>query len=94
MRVAKLGVKLFTYDEQDGSSTNEVAFEAIFYYPPSCVDVQSGQDLVRMASALHHVNASKEAAYIVQNKNLSRRIDSTSESDAGLLTTAESERNQ
>ena len=86
--------KLFAYDEQDGPSTNEVTFEAIFYYPPSCVDVQSSQNLLHMASALHDVNAAKEEAYIVQNKNLSRRIDSTSESDAGFLTTAESGRDQ
>ncbi len=40
------------------------------------------------ASALHHQNNAKEAAYIIQDKDLSRRIDSTSEGNAGLLTTA------
>jgi hypothetical protein len=71
MRVVKLEVNLFTYDEQDGSSTNEVTFEALFYYPSSCVDIQSSQDLARTTSALHHKNTVQEATYIIQDKNLS-----------------------
>jgi hypothetical protein len=87
-KVDKLGVELFTYDKQDGSSTNQVTFEALLYYPSGGVDIQSSEDLMRTAeSAPHHKNTVKEVAYVIQNKDLSRRIDSTSESDTGLLTT-------
>jgi hypothetical protein len=53
-------VKVFTYDEQDGSSSNEVTFKALVYYPSGCVDIQSGQDLGRGASAPHHRKTAKE----------------------------------
>jgi hypothetical protein len=49
--VDKLGVKLFTYDKQDGSSTNQFTFEALLYYPPGGVDIQSSEDLMRTAAS-------------------------------------------
>jgi hypothetical protein len=47
LKVDKIGVKLFTYDKQDGSSTNQVTFEALLYYPSGGVDIQSSEDLMR-----------------------------------------------
>jgi hypothetical protein len=86
-KVDKLGVKLFTYDKQDGSSTNQVTFEALLYYPSGSVNIQSSEDLMRTAASAQDQNTVKKVAYVIQNKDLSRRIDSTSESDTGLLTT-------
>ncbi len=51
-KVAKLGIRLFTYDEQDGSSTNKVTFEALLYNPSCGVNVQSSQDLMRTVSGV------------------------------------------
>jgi hypothetical protein len=91
LEVDKLGVRQLTYDKQDGSSTNQVTSEALVYYPSGGVDIQSSEDLMRTAASApppDHQNTGKEAAYVIQNKDLSRRIDSTSESNTGLLTTA------
>ena len=71
-KVDKVVVKLFTYDKQGGSSTNQVTFEALLYYPSGGVDIQSSEDLMRMAtSAPPHDYTAKESAYVIQNKNLS-----------------------
>lgn len=60
-KVDKLRVILFTYDKQDGSSTNQVAFEALLYHPSGGVDIQSSEDLMRtVASVPHHQNTAKE----------------------------------
>jgi len=62
-KVDKLKVKLFAYDKQDGSSTNQVTFEALLHYPSGGVDIQSGEDLMRtVASAPHHQNTRKGSA--------------------------------
>jgi hypothetical protein len=50
-KVDKLGVKLFTYDKQDGPSTNQVTFEALLYYPSGGVDIQSSENLMRTAAS-------------------------------------------
>lgn len=59
--VDKLGLKRFTYDKQDGSSANQVAFEALVYYPSGGVDIQSSEDLKRKAaSAPHYQNTTRK----------------------------------
>jgi hypothetical protein len=50
-KLDKVGVKLFTYDKQDGSSTNKVTFEALLYDPSGGVDIQSSEDLMRTAAS-------------------------------------------
>jgi hypothetical protein len=60
--VDKLGLmKRFTYDKQDGSSANQVAFKALLYYPSGGVDIQSSEDLERTAaSAPHHQKTARK----------------------------------
>jgi hypothetical protein len=80
-------MKLFTYNKQDGFSMNQVAFEALLYYPSGGVDIQSSEDLMRTAVSVPPTRTVKGMAYVIHNKDLSRRIDSTSKRDTGLLTT-------
>ena len=40
-----VGKKGMTYDEQDGSSANQVALEALVNDPACSVNIQSGQNL-------------------------------------------------
>jgi hypothetical protein len=60
-KVDKLGVKLFTYDKQDGSSTNQVTFEALLYYPSGSVNIQSSEDLMRTAASAQRPEHRKES---------------------------------
>ena len=70
IRAVKLRQKSFTYDKQDRSSTNEVAFEALFHNPFGSVDIQCSQDLVCIISIFGPRRNGEGCAYVIQNKGL------------------------